>query len=146
MSRLRLERVCRYGRHVAQALFLPQDAAAGEETGEETEQAAGNHQRFVTRIGNKGSSADRQDDAQQRQAVSDPCCLQQVFRPEFEPYEIPRFEMKVTRNTRLEDPGSTLLQEPGATSPTGGAPCARHCSFHSHSNEFTVRCYDSAFG
>jgi hypothetical protein len=146
MSRRCLNGVCRYRCHVVQTFFLPQDTAAGREPGQETEQSADNDQRFVTRVGDEGRSADRQDDAQQRQAVSDPCCLQQVVRPEFESYGIPRFEMKVTRNPRLENPGSPLLQEPGAASPTGSASRARRCSFHSHSDEVTARRYDSAFG
>ena len=145
MRRRRLNPVRRYRRHVMQAFVLPQDTAAGHEPGEETEQSAGNHQRFVTPVNNDGGSADRKDDAQQRQTVSDPCGLQQVVRLELEPYEVSRFEMQVTRNPRLEDPGSTHLQEPGATSAAGSTPRARHGSFHSHSNEFAARCYDSAF-
>lgn len=137
--------MCRYRRHVVQAFFLPQETAAGREPGNETEQSAGNHQRIVTRIGNDGGSADRQDDAKQRQTVSDQCCLQQVIRRELEPYEVTRFEMKVTRNPRLEDPGSTLLQEARATAATGSTSRARHRRFHAHGNEFAARRYDPSF-
>ena len=136
----------RNGRHVLQALFPPQCPPSRHNPGNKTQQPARDRQRFVVRIRQARGSAYPQHDSQQRQAVRKRCRLQQVVRLEFEPYDIARFEMKISRHPRLEGAGSTLLQEACAASAAGSASRACKTRLHPHSGERAARCYDCAFG